>query len=101
MFGYEEPEGGTEAAPRERKSLKQPVIGMCICICLWVLSILVGFEALCGPGHGFESMAPASQPQMGIAVVLFFGTILGFIGCVVWLIVRAIRNEPARRIDDR
>ena len=63
----------------ERASIVKPLIGMAICVCLFVVAILVGFVTSCGPGKGYNS-GGASQAAGVLVLLLLLAPVVGGIG---------------------
>ncbi len=71
----------------------KPLIGLAISVCTFVVSVMVGFYAVCGPGSNGYNEASATRPMAFVAIVLFFASIAGGIGCFVWFVVAMILNS--------
>jgi uncharacterized RDD family membrane protein YckC len=82
-----------EPEPPKKLSVARPLIGMCVCICLVVVSVMLGYLAICGPGRGWNAGGTApSRLEITAAIVLFWGSIVSGFGCFVWFVIRMIKN---------
>jgi hypothetical protein len=90
---------GQSGAPEEKPSKldsAKPVIGLAICICTFVVSIMVGFYAICGPGgSGGYNREGTPGPLASVAVFFLFASVAGVVGCFIWLIVALVVNSSS------
>jgi hypothetical protein len=78
MFDHMPPPEEPRKSPASR-----PLIGLAISICLVVVSVMTGFQALCGPST--ESHGPSNFFFQFAVVVACASAICGLI-CFIWLI---------------
>ena len=81
-----------EEPKKHRPSLRVPLLGLLGSLIVFVLSILLGFNTLCGPGTGYNRGGPTPAATM-IFLVPFFGSLLGFLVFGIWLVVAAVLRE--------
>jgi hypothetical protein len=77
------------AEQREKLDVAKPAIGMAMSVCVWVVSIMIGFQNICGPGSEGGQM----NPMFKFALFLFFGSMVCGVVCFVWYIIALIRNS--------
>ena len=76
-----------------RPSLWRPLVGMAICVCLFVVALLIDVMTLCGAGAiGYGASGHVSAAAEAGLLLLFWSPVAGFVGCTVWLLVAAVRN---------
>jgi hypothetical protein len=80
----------TPPDPPKPSNSASPLIGMAICACLFVVSVLTGLVSLCGGNFNGNGAASVFAWVTGILAV---GSILGGISCFVWFIVRLVSNS--------
>ena len=76
-----------ESPVRSPLSVAKPLIGMAICVCLFVVSIMLAIS-LCG---GLNS-GGGNSAMSAFVFFLLVGSVLGFIGCLLWLVIVLILN---------
>lgn len=78
----------------KRSPVSRPLIRLAISICLFVVSVMTGFQALCGPST--ESHGPNNLFFWFAAVAACASAICGLV-CFIWLIYLLIDKAfPAK-----
>ena len=83
-----------EPPPDRRPSrFAKPLAILAICVCLFVVEVLVFFFTLCGPnGAGYNRGGEFSNVS-AVILLLLFATVLTGVGCLLFIIVEGIRGD--------
>jgi hypothetical protein len=83
----------TPPDPPKPSNSASPLIGMAICACLFVVTVLAGLVSLCGGINIVNGSQSTSSVLAWAAGIIAIGSFLGGIGCFVWFIVRLVSNS--------
>jgi hypothetical protein len=82
-----------QQAPREPLSLTKPMLGMAICVVLFVVGVKMGFGLLCGPAPGWGLCGYADPTHVVLGAIVIFGPLAGCLGCLMWFLFAVARNS--------